>query len=236
MLFADVHRGQFGLGHGGGVIHEADHRVDVDVVIVLRWRRWRPHLQQGRRETGNPSESCKTIRIIYAVTYAVLSHRHNFRLTVGRLKHVLLQSKQKQKTLQRKKNTGLSTEDAGIRIRRLLRFKHVFSVYHVVGILSGVGEEVFRVFHSSQLLFVVLPLLLLPQLPGPFSSFSVLLKACTKHSVIRKLNISPRKQVSLITVLRFLASYLSDGLVLSDVKVLEVQERVSLDRSQLQQI
>lgn len=36
-LFADVDRGQFGLGHGRSVIHEADYRVNIDVVIIL-WR------------------------------------------------------------------------------------------------------------------------------------------------------------------------------------------------------
>lgn len=44
-LFADVDRGQFGLGHGCSVIHEADYRINVDIVIILR-RSWgSPQLQ-----------------------------------------------------------------------------------------------------------------------------------------------------------------------------------------------
>lgn len=45
VLLADVDRRQFGLRHGSRVVHQTDDRVDIDVVVILRWGRWSPQLQ-----------------------------------------------------------------------------------------------------------------------------------------------------------------------------------------------
>lgn len=104
-------------------------------------------------------------------------------------------------------------------------------VYHVVSVLSGVGEEVFLVFYSCLLHFFTLSLLLLPHLPDSFRSFSTLLRPCRKHDVMSKFDYFP----IIVFNFTFLSFYLSNGLIFNDVKVLQAMKRISLNRSQLQQ-
>ena len=49
------------------------------------------------------------------------------------------------------------------------------SPYHVVGILSGVGEEIFLSFHKQLILFLGLELLELLHLPAPLGALHLLL-------------------------------------------------------------
>lgn len=77
---------------------------------------------------------------------------------------------------EQEKNLIKKKEDLQNLIGWPYRIKKGVAAYHVVGILSGVREEILFVFQSSLRLFVLLSFQLLPHLPSAFSGFDALLK------------------------------------------------------------
>ena len=47
VFLAHIDGWELGLWHGCSVVHQADDRVNVDVVIILRGCRWGPELQKN---------------------------------------------------------------------------------------------------------------------------------------------------------------------------------------------
>lgn len=169
------------------------------------------------------------------------SYRHDFCVPVLCIKHVLLLGGGEKK---KKSINNRSAQSEALLVRSA---EGTVAAHHVVGVLSGVGEEVFVSVHELLLLLLLLlQLLQLLELPASLGALQLLLDAKKKKRNTR----SSKKRCNEIYVLRtendswvdFIASgnkyrnsvsYLKSRFVITDMEVLQVMQGVSFNWCEL---